>query len=226
MIGIIMLDTQFPRLPGDIGNKDSFSNEPLYSRVQGATADVVVSDQKIDDALLDKFIQSALELQLNGATVIGTSCGFLASVQHEIEEALQTPFISSSLVLVPLLKTIFGPDSRIGVLTFDANKLGPIHFNGALDHNISIHGLNPSGKWYQCIANNNTSIDEQAAKQEALDVAARCVAAEPETRALLIECTNLSPWKKQMRQQLGLPVFDLVDALEWIDGAGRISSTP
>jgi len=219
VIGILMLNTRFPRLPGDIGNQHSFAEPPLYARVDDASVSAVVSDKKIDGALLDQCIQSALELQSSGATVIGTSCGFLANVQHDIQQCLNVPFISSSLLLVPIIRTMFGHNVRIGVLTFDAAKLGPSHFNGELNSHISIHGLDQSGPWYQCIAGNHEQMDEGLAGIDAMDVAARCIQAHPDTKVLLIECTNLSPWKNQMRTRFGLPVFDLVDALEWVNKA-------
>ena len=219
MIGIMMLNTRFPRFLGDIGNADSFNSPPLYALVEGANVNTVVSGGPIDQSLIDNFIHCAKGLESKGATVIGTSCGFLASAQNDIQQGINVPFLSSSLVLTPLLKTMFGNDAPIGVLTFDANKLSPLHFNGALDDTISIHGLDPTGPWHQCIANNTPHIEEKDAMDGAMEVATRCINAQPDTRAILIECTNLSPFKNQMRKQFGLPVFDLVDALQWVERA-------
>ena len=33
---------------------------------------------------------------------------------------------------------------------------------------------------------------------------------------IVIECTNISPYKKAIAERSGLPVFDLVDALQWV----------
>ena len=42
----------------------------------------------------------------------------------------------------------------------------------------------------------------------------------PDLDLLLLECTNLSPFKRDLRQSTRLPVFDLVDALMWTLGSG------
>ncbi len=217
MIGIMMLDTRFPRLPGDIGNPASFMNPPIYRSVSGASVQEVVSDKPITDTLLASFQEAATQLQSDGATVIGTSCGFLGSVQGEIESVLSIPFLSSSLILIPLLRSMFGANSVIGVLTFDESKLGPIHFGGMLDQKISVHGLPPTSSYRKAIASDGDSLDKEAARRDSIDVAARCLDHRPDTSLFLIECTNLSPWKNQIRSQFERPVFDLVDALEWID---------
>ena len=42
MIGILMLDTAFPRYLGDVGNPDTFDHPVIYGIVPGATPDAVV----------------------------------------------------------------------------------------------------------------------------------------------------------------------------------------
>ncbi|MGI9317865.1 MAG: hypothetical protein ACR2QW_11060 [bacterium] len=226
MIGIMMLDTRFPRLAGDIGNPGSFSEPPCYRYVTGASVKEVVSDQPIDGQLLEKFLDTAIQLEDDGATVIGTSCGFLGSVQEDIESSLNIPFLSSSLILIPLLRRMFGAQTQIGVLTFDDSKLGAIHFGGELDQFIAIHGLSTDSNYRQVIAADNETLDPELAQQEVMNVAARCIDHRPETDLILIECTNLSPWKKQIKTRFGLPVFDLVDALEWVDKSAPTCQRP
>lgn len=173
MIGIMMLDTKFPRLPGDIGNPASFTNPPLYRRVSGASVQEVVSDKPVNASLLESFQDTAVKLQHEGAAVIGTSCGFLGSVQAEIESVLKIPFLSSSLILIPILRSMFGANSVIGVLTFDESKLGATHFGGAIDRNISIHGLSPASSYRKTIAADGVKLDQDAARRDSIEMKRR-----------------------------------------------------
>ncbi len=74
-IGILMLETVFPRIPGELGNATSFSYPVRYHIVKGASPEKVVRKQ--DPALLEPFIQGAQELERFGVKAITTNCGFL-----------------------------------------------------------------------------------------------------------------------------------------------------
>ena len=60
-IGIIMLETRFPRILGDIGNAKTFSYPVLYDIVKGYKPDKVVLDLKMED--IRPFIDSAKRLE-------------------------------------------------------------------------------------------------------------------------------------------------------------------
>jgi len=219
MIGIVMLNTQFPRLLGDVGNAKTFQGEVIYETVDIATVSSIVVNEKPDDKIIDAFVESAKRLINRGAKVVGTSCGFMASAQHEIGNQLSMPFISSSLILLPLIKTLYGEQTHIGILSFDKTKLAPCHFPEAAQFDsstISVTGLEPSGYWYQCISEGTTEINIDRAKEDVLHTAKSCLAQNPRIAVLLLECTNLSPWKEEIKRVSNLPVFDLVEALQWI----------
>ena len=61
-----MLDTRFPRVPGDIGNAATFAFPVRYRAVRGASPRRVVVQR--DLALLAPFIAAARELERDGAT--------------------------------------------------------------------------------------------------------------------------------------------------------------
>ena len=100
-IGILMLDTRFPRLPGDIGNATTFSYPVMYKIVEQATVDRVV--KAADAGLIEPFVRAGMELIQNGARAIVTSCGFMAIFQKELAQALPVPVFTSSLLQVPLV---------------------------------------------------------------------------------------------------------------------------
>ena len=70
-LGLLLLDTRFPRAAGDAGRPDSYAMPVRAARVLGATPQRVVRDD--DTELLQPFIDAALSLQADGAAAITTS---------------------------------------------------------------------------------------------------------------------------------------------------------
>jgi len=63
-IGILVLDTKFPRIPGDIGNASTFDFPVRIRMVPGATGQRVVMEG--DESLLPEFVEAAKELEAAG----------------------------------------------------------------------------------------------------------------------------------------------------------------
>ena len=61
-IGILMLDTKFPRPRGDIGNALSYDFPVRYKIVRGAHATRIMGDHP-DPTLLEPFVAAARELE-------------------------------------------------------------------------------------------------------------------------------------------------------------------
>ncbi len=91
VLGVLMLDTNFPRPVGDIGNPASFDHPVIYRRLPGAIVSRIVTDRPLADELVDHFIEQARALEKDGATLITTSCGFLFPLQSRIQAAVSVP---------------------------------------------------------------------------------------------------------------------------------------
>src|SRR5713101_6385026 len=63
-VGILMLDTRFPRIPGDMGNAGTFPFPVRYHRVPGAGPDLVV--RRGAEGLLPAFVDGARQLEREG----------------------------------------------------------------------------------------------------------------------------------------------------------------
>ena len=81
-VGILMLETRFPRIPGDMGNAETLPFPVLYKVVPGASPQRVVCEKA--EGLLDEFLAAAAELVRQGADGITTTCGFLSLYQREL----------------------------------------------------------------------------------------------------------------------------------------------
>ena len=124
-----MLDTRFPRIPGDMGNAATFPFPVRYHRVAGADPDLVV--RRGAEGLLPAFIEGARALEREGVGAITTNCGFLIKYQRELAAAVSVPVFTSSLLLVPLVYRMLAPGRRVGAHDREAATLQPEHLAGA-----------------------------------------------------------------------------------------------
>src|SRR5438132_1180962 len=122
-VGILMLDTRFPRIPGDMGNAATFPFPVRYHRVSGADPDLVV--RRGAEGLLPAFVDGARALEGEGVGAITTNCGFLVKYQQALAAAVRVPVFTSSLLLVPLVHRLLPAGRRVGVMTVNAGTLGP-----------------------------------------------------------------------------------------------------
>ncbi len=219
-IGILMLDTVFPRIPGDIGHAATFPFPVLYHRVRNASPARVVREG--DPALLDGFIEGARSLEAGGVLAITTSCGFLSLFQRQLAEAVRVPVFTSALLMVPMVARMLGPDRAVGVLTVDAASLGPRHLSAAgitEDIPIVIAGLEKGRAFTPVLLDNELELDVDAARREHVEVARDMIERHPGIGAIVLECANMPPYAQAIREQTGRPVFDLTTLVRMVYGS-------
>jgi hypothetical protein len=219
-IGILVLDTVFPRIPGDIGHAGTFPFPVLYHKVRNASPSRVVREG--DPALLDGFIQGARTLEAAGVLAITTSCGFLAMFQRQLAEAVRVPVFTSALQMVPLVSRMLAPDRAVGILTVEGRALGPRHLAGAgitEDVPVVIWGLERGQAFTPVLLDNELELDVEAARRENVEAARELVERHPEVGAIVLECTNMPPYAAAIREATGLPVFDITTLIRMVHAA-------
>lgn len=215
-IGILMLNTTFPRIKGDIGNEGTFDFKVRRKIVQAANSDNVVKRRDYD--LLPYFIESALQLEREGVKAITTSCGFLARYQRQIAESLYIPFFSSSLILLNFLQLMIGPEKKIGILTARKASLTDEYFRmlGVSNRSAVIYGMENS-HFYDIYVENRTELDVACAAQELIEKGREMIDTHPDIGVVLLECTNMSPYKQELYEALQKPVFDICSLVEYVN---------
>jgi len=209
-VGILMLDTRFPRIPGDMGNATTFPFPVRYPRVSGAAPDLVV--RRGAAGLLDAFVEGARALEREGVGAVTTNCGFLVKFQREMAAAVRVPVFTSSLLLVPLVHRLLGPGRRVGVMTVNAPSLTPEHLAGAgigPEIPLAVIGMETEKEFTRVLLDNELGLDVEAARDEHIRVARRLVAEHRDVGAIVLECTNMPPYADDIRRETGLPVFDI-----------------
>ena len=207
-LGVVMLDTRFPRPPGDMGNPATYERAhiPVHMvTVPGASARRVVQAQ--DPALLKPFEEAARSLARQGARLITTSCGFLAAWQTELQAAVNrvapVPVITSSLLQCARMP-------HPGIVTFDAASLTPHLLQRAgVPHGTPVVGLRPGCELQHCILTNDTTLDLRQAEADVVEAAERLIRQHPHVSHVVMECTNMPPYRNAVARATGRPVHDL-----------------
>ena len=218
-LGVLMLETRFPRPLGDIGNPASFTFPVRYKLVRGASPERVVRERAA--GLLDPFIGAARELIDEGCNAITTSCGFLVLFQDALAAALPVAVMTSCLLQLPAIEKRLPPGKRAGVLTIDSASLTQDHLAAAgAQVDTPIEGTQSGVEFTRRILGNEATLDIDLARQDIVDAALRLTTRHPEVAALVLECTNMPPYADAVRRATGLPVFDALTAIWNLRTAG------
>ncbi|MEM9332525.1 MAG: aspartate/glutamate racemase family protein [Pseudomonadota bacterium] len=214
-IGILMLDSRFPRIPGDIGNEVTWPFPVLYKVVKHASPAKVVRNRA--DGLLDDFVAAGKALIDEGACAITTSCGFLSVFQRELTLRLPVPIIASSLMQVELVNRTLPLGKRAGILTIAASSLSPEHLRLA---NVPVEtpiGTTEAGREFsRVILNDETELNVEIARQDNIEAAVRLKKSNPELGAIVLECTNMTPYARDIARETGLPVYSIETLISWL----------
>jgi hypothetical protein len=222
-VGILMLDTRFPRIPGDVGNAASWPFPVLYRVVRGASPDHVVRREA--DGLLPAFIAAARDLVADGADGITTNCGFLALFQDALAEAVDVPVASSSLMQVPLVQRLLPPAKVPGIVTICAETLSETHLRACgVPLDTPIVGTDDGGEFSRVIFGDEEVLDVAKARGDILAASKQLLARSPAVGALVLECTNMVPYAAYLREHLRIPVFSIYSFVQWFH-AGLLPRT-
>ena len=217
-VGILMLEARFPRIPGDMGNAATWPFPVLYKVVRGATPDRVV--RRNAAGLLDDFIAAGRELVADGADGLTTTCGFLSLLQDELARAVGVPVATSSLMQVPMVQTLLVPDKRVGVITISKDSLSPDHLAAAgVPLDVPLAGTEGGREFSRVILDDEPVLDPELARLDLLDAAEELTSSHPEVAAIVLECTNMTPYAADIRHASGLPVFTMRCFVQWFESA-------
>jgi aspartate/glutamate racemase len=213
-VGILMLETRFPRIPGDMGNAETWPFPVLYKVVPGASPRRVVCDRAA--GLLDAFVSAAEELVRLGADGITTTCGFLSLYQQELAAHVGVPVATSSLMQIPFIERLLPPGKRVGVLTVSAANLTEEHLLAAgADPTTPVVGTDDGSEFTRVMINDEKRLDVAAAERDILAAGDQLIEKHDGIGAVLLECTNMVPYARAVAQRLRLPVFSIYTFVTW-----------
>ena len=224
-LGILLLDTTFPRIPGDVGNPSSYPFPVRIKRVVGATVKRVVYEA--DPKLRGQFIDAAQELAAEGVAAITSSCGFLSPLQADLAQAVTVPVFISSLMQVPIVHAMTG--RPVAILTANNERLTEnVLEQAGITSGIPVvtAGLENVPAFRDPILKDGASLDRQQIENAILTFTHELLENNPDIGAFVFECHNLAPYARIVQETHKKPVFDIIDFAIWVYSSIRKRTYP
>ena len=219
-IGVLSLESYFPKPPGHIKNPSGLSFPVLYAIVKGMTVKRLIEQPSVE--MLKPFIAAAQHLESEGVRAITGSCVFLALFQKELASAVNIPVFASSLIQIPMVYHMLAAGKQVGVLTADSRGLTLRHYEavGAAHIPIVVAGMESYPEFNEVILQGQRNdMDIDLIEAEILSAALALVAKHDSIGAIVLECTDMPPYAHRIQQETGLPVFDLTTLATMVHGA-------
>ena len=201
-----MLDTQFLRPLGDVGNPDSWPFPVIIERVDGAFAQPVVSGAY---AKVEPFLDAGKRLVARGACAVTTTCGFLVRQQQALAAALKVPVRTSTLLSYRDLQRRLGESSRVAILTISKTALDlSVRAAAGIPDDALIFELPDESHFRRAILESAFPLDPTTAEREWVALAFSVQSAHPDVGLWLFECANMPPYAGAVAAATGLAVYD------------------
>ena len=218
-IGILLLDTSVPFIPGDVANATTYDFPVRFGRVDGfSVARAIAHDPLIFDALF----AAAQGLVAQGVRAVTGDCGFMALHQRQLADRLPVPVFLSSLLQIPFILSILGQKARLGIITADGRSLDARLLEAVgvpASDRLVIEGLETSEHFYRFAIEESGELDPSRVEAEVVAAGRRMVAKAPTIGAMLLECSLLPPYAAALSAAVGLPVFDYITMINYVFSA-------
>jgi hypothetical protein len=209
-LGILALEERIPCPPGTPGNPTTFPHTVCYEIVRGVDTRSLAGPGSAET--LQSFRDAARTLVDKGASALVGNCGLMIVHQAALSQEFQVPVLMSSLLQIPLISGLFGPEAAVGIIASSSRGLREEHLRLAgvtPDIRTAVATMDGRPNFQATIVDESGELDFDKVETEIVDVAEALVATHPEVRAILFECVDLPPYAAAVQGAVGLPVFDI-----------------
>jgi len=228
-IGILRLDYDYPPVPGDIDDPDSFSFPTFFRVVPGLTFAMCQKGELTP--MVKKHMKHAVEFLIKEkkVSVITGDCGFMFNYQDDVRRwANNIPVVLSGLQQLAVLQSTFGNQEKIMVMTANGDSMRKGAFlkvmeeSGVAMDRIVIVGCQDV-KGFDAVAKGE-KVDFELVEPGIVEIAQKNLEKDSSIVAILLECTELPQFADSLRFTTNKPVFDAITGVEWV-ASSRMNNT-
>lgn len=219
-MGILCLECNIPFIPGDVGNASTYDFPVQYMVVPGATTDAIVNRQ--DPTVGEEVVRCAKALVGQGVKAITSDCGYLGVFQRMVADSVPVPVFMSSLMQVPLIRSMLGSDRRLGIMVANGQSvsdslLAKVGLEDA--SRLVFRGLEEKPHFYEVIFEEKVPLDQARMEGEVVETVLEMQKDAPDLGAIMLECSDLPPYSAAIQRSTGLPVFDWIGFINYVHHA-------
>jgi hypothetical protein len=218
-IGILLLDTSVPFIPGDVANATTYPFPVRFQTVPGFTVQRAIGK---DPTVYDSLKAAAQSLVDQGVRAVTGDCGFMAFHQRRLADDLVVPVFLSSLLQIPFILSMLGTTDKVGVVTADSRSLDEnlLAAAGIIDADrLAIEGLEARKRFYRFAIEETGELDASRVEAEVVEAVRQLTDRDAAVKAILLECSLLPPYAAALQEMVQMPVFDYVTMINFVFSA-------
>ena len=213
-IGVLMFESAGDRMIGDPGMPGTFPFPIRYGIVPGSYRDLIHGSPQT----CKRLCTAAQKLEQEGVAAIAGDCGLMALYQSALAQSVTVPIVSSSLVLLPLAQCLIGKDRKIGIITGRSQLLSQQHLLGANADlsRLVIQGMEEQPHFRQVVLEASCPQGYELMARDVQNAVKLLLERDETISAVLLECSNLSTFAREISKHFQLPVLDVNLAIQML----------
>lgn len=222
-LGIMLVDDVFPGFPGDMRNASAYPFPIQYEIVEGVDFDRLIRAAD-KTPCVEPIVRAARRLAELGCRAIAAECGYFAYFQQHVAREVDVPVFMSSLLQVPLARTVIGPHHSVGILVSFSELLTDDHLRAVgvrANDGLEVAGIYESGlcptfvNLYHEPDPELRCAEYAVVEREIVTLATEFYEQNPTIGAMVIECGAAQPFARAIQRQLDIPVFSWGTLLDY-----------
>jgi len=215
-VGVLHIESHFPLVHGHLQHARSLGIPLIYECVEGVSPRQIVA---CDPTVEAPLVAAARRLVGRGAKAVVGTCGSFINYHTALVQAVDVPVFSSIMAAVPLLLRALRRDAKLAVVFASvASFTERVRAEAGIGDPSRIAATDcVSLPAFQPIMENSQSLDSDALMAQVREHLAGFLAEEPGVAVIVLQCSELAPYADAIRQDFGLPVFDINSLARWVD---------